>query len=131
LSISTPWLPASIVIITIISFLTSILLPLQVGKEAVSKRLTWVIETQLLVHSLNLLHILSRELEVALEVLGDAIWRLGFREDGVAACDAPCEGDLATGLVVLLADFDEDWVVLFSVSWFVTVCLPLGFGLGG
>lgn len=92
------------------------LLALQVRVEGVPKGLARIVEPQLLVDALDLLHVLRVQLEVALQVRRDARGRLGFGKHGVALGDAPGERNLGAGFVVLLADLNEDWVVLRVVS---------------
>jgi hypothetical protein len=99
--------------ISLFSTYPNLFLPIKIRIELISKRITRVVESQLLINALNLLHILRRELEIALQVRLYARWSLGFREDGVALCNAPRESYLRTGLVVFLGDFDEDGIILY------------------
>jgi hypothetical protein len=91
----------------------NLFLPVKVGIELVSKRTTGVIESQLLINAIDLFNIFRSKLKVSFQVRLYAGWRLGFREDGVSFCDAPCEGYLCAGFVVFFADFNEHGVVLY------------------
>lgn len=93
-----------------------VLLALQIRIEVISKRLRRVIESELLINTLDLLQILRIQLEVSLQIRRNPRRGFRLREDGVALCDAPGESDLRAGLVVLLADFDEDGIILFVLS---------------
>jgi hypothetical protein len=64
--------------------------PIQPLEELIPKVLTAIIEPQLTVDSADLLHILRIELEVGLDVLLDALGRLGLGEDRVAFVYCPC-----------------------------------------
>ena len=89
-------------------------LAVKIGVEIVAKRTARIVKSQFLVNTLDLLDILGRELEIAFQVGLYAGWSLRFWEDGVALCDSPRESDLRAGLVVFLADLDEDWIILQS-----------------
>lgn len=93
-----------------------LLLPIKIRIEVVPKRTTRIIETKLLINTINLLHILRRELKVAFQIRLYTRRGLGFRENGVAFCHAPCESDLCARFVVFLADFDEGGVILHIIS---------------
>ena len=80
--------------------------------ELVAKRFTGIVESKLLVNPINLLPILRRELEVNFQVRLDARGGLRFGKDRVTLCNTPRERHLRTGLVVFLADFDEDRIIL-------------------
>lgn len=55
----------------------------------------------------DLAHVLLVKLEVTLEVLLDPLRRLALRNDRLSSGNTPCQGDLGTGFVVLLADLDQ------------------------
>ena len=85
----------------------TLLLPIQFFVEAPAKALRWVIKSQFFVQTIDLLDLLLAELEVTLQVLLNSGFSFALWNNGMAMGNAPCEGDLSTGLVVLLADLDK------------------------
>jgi hypothetical protein len=92
----------------------NLFLAIQISKEVIAKRITRVVEPHLLINFGNLLEILAIELEVAVKIGLDALRRLGFRQHDVTLRDTPGECNLRTGLVVFLANLDEDWIILLG-----------------
>lgn len=86
--------------------------PIQTNVEVVSKILRWVIESQLLIQPINLLHILILQLKVALQIILDARRRLALRHHTPTMGNTPGKGNLRAALPILLANLHQDRVLL-------------------
>ncbi len=67
---------------------TFLFLSIEVRKEVPAKVLRRVIEAHLLVHSINLLHVLGIQLEVSLQIRLDPAWGLRLGNDRSAVRNA-------------------------------------------
>jgi hypothetical protein len=90
----------------------NLFLAIKISVEVVSKASRGIIESQLLIDTVNLLEVLRIELEVTAEVGLDTRWSLGLGNHTVAVSDSPRERYLCTTLVVLLANLHQNGVIL-------------------
>lgn len=86
-------------------------LSVQIREEVVAEVHRRIVESQLLIDGLDLLHVLFGKLEVALEVRLNPMGSLALRNHRVANSDAPCKRNLRARLVVLLSDLVERRVI--------------------
>jgi hypothetical protein len=86
-------------------------LPLEIGVEVPTKGCRRIIESELLVQAVNLLHVFRIKLEVSLQIRLDPARGLRFGDDGPPVRYAPRQRNLGAVLVVLLADLEERGIV--------------------
>lgn len=114
--------------------LVSILfLSIQTNVEVISKRPRWVIESQLLIQTVNLLNILIFKLKVSLQIISNPLRSLALWHHTPAMSNTPGEGNLCTALSILLTNLHKDRLLLHCISntsliikaaCFLTVSLP-------
>ena len=71
----------------------SLLLPVKICEEFVTKVFARVIEPDLLIDRIDLLNIRRLKLEGNIKVLHDSLWRLWFRDHGTTMWDTPGYGN--------------------------------------
>jgi hypothetical protein len=109
-----------------------LLFPIQANMEVISKRLRRVIESQLLIQSINLLHILILKLKVSFQIIPNTLRSLALRHHTPAMCNTPGKGNLCAALPILLANLYKNRFLLHCISntfiikviCFLTVSLP-------
>ncbi len=94
-----------------ISMQRCLFLPIQISKEIPAKRPGRIIEPQLLVHAVDLLHVFCIELKVTLQICLDPARRLGLGDDGPAMGNPPRQRHLRTALVVLHPNLVEHGIL--------------------